>query len=137
MDITPHRLGASINHRAEALQLLDLIADEFAHRETYIGQLLLKLADAREARAELIANPGVDRPVGVIEDAELNVQAARDALAAALPGPIETVLTESACRRQAEELWQAAERSVTAIAEAKRLAQLITFPNQRGQEDAA
>jgi hypothetical protein len=140
LDITPNRVGASVDHRADALPLLDLLADVFARRETYIGRLMLELAEAREVRDELIENPGVDRPVDVIEAAELNVKAARDALAAVLPeGSVETVLTATECRVKAEELWNAADRSVTAtrFGLGRGPAQLSAIPAQKDRRHAA
>lgn len=138
MDITSNQFGAMVDITADAFPLLDQVALAYAADPDHFGALLMGLANARAERDELIENPGVDRSVDVIESAEIELAAAREALVAELPGePVTFTLAETDCRRAADRFLTAAEQTVTAIADANHLAQLMPFPHQRGQEDAA
>ena len=138
MYITPVQIGATVDVTDEAMALLDFVALAYAADPVRVGQLLLGLASAREARDLLVDHPGVDRPVDVIESAELELAGARDALTAELPDPfVVFALAETDCRRMAVRFHTAANLSVTAIAAAMRTTQVIPLPRQRTQEDAA
>lgn len=139
MKITPNRVGATIDVTNEALaQVLELLAPAYAANETLISALLLGVADSIEKRDELIENPGVDRPVDVIESADDELAGAMKALVSKLPKvPISFRLATTDCRADAVQLLKAADESVTAESTARRAVIRLSVPRQQDRRHAA
>jgi len=137
MNITPHKVGATVDVTDEALQLLDYVALAYAADPDRMSQLPLGLATAREERDGLVEVPGVDRSVDVIEGAEMDLTGARDALIGELPNePITFNVAETDCRRIAAELLTAADQSVTAIVRATQMLRSLSLPRQQDRRAA-
>jgi len=135
MEITTNALGATVDITDDAHQLIDILADAYADRETHIGQLLVSLADARRALRTLKQDAdtaGTDVPEWKVEHLAAEVDGIREAIAAALD-PAERVtvaVTAHGCKRYAARLLDAAAQA------AARLASLRTFPNQQDRRAA-
>jgi hypothetical protein len=141
MNITPHQVGAMPDLTPESHMLLDQVALAYAVDPSRFGQLLMGLATAREDRDELIENPGVDRPIDVIDSAEMDLKDSRGVLVKALvkaqcAEPVTFRLAETDCRRYAAQLTAAANQSATARA-AAHTARLYPFPSQPDWRHAA
>ena len=139
MKVTPHRVGATVDVTAEALPLLlDELALVYAADPTRIGALLMGLATAREHRDGLVEHPGVDRPVDVIESAEVELDGARDALTGELSG-VQAVFTvaETDCRAHSAQFAVAADQSVTAIVRATQMIQSLSLLRQKDRRHVA
>jgi hypothetical protein len=135
MDITPTPHGAHIDVTDTAHQLIDLIADVFADRETFMADLLVELAGARSALRSLKADAGT---AGThVEDCQIEAAAARvdgirDAIVEALDPAerIRIVLTGHGCIRYGQRLVEAGEEACA------RWQGPVRFPRQQDRSAA-
>lgn len=141
MDITPNGLGALVDVTEPAEeQMLNRIADAYGESPEKFIELLGQLSDAR---AEVKSNRDLDQPDwkndSKAEAAEGDVQAARAGLVKLLDSEdrVTVQLLAEGCRKQAEELWAAAEQTIAARVGRER-GDLAWLPRQRtAGQDAA